>query len=134
MFQALFWAIQIESLMWQTRFLFSWGLHLCVCVFLGLYPQHMEVLSLGVESELQLPAYATATATQDPSHICDLYHSSRCESLTHWARPGIEPESSWILVGFVTTEPQQELLYLHPTDSVSLENPDQYNTTINGVW
>ena len=26
---------------------------------------------LGVESELQLLAYATATATQDPSHVCD---------------------------------------------------------------
>ena len=26
-------------------------------------------------------------------------------SLTHRARPGIEPMSSWILVGFVTTEP-----------------------------
>ena len=26
-------------------------------------------------------------------------------SLTHWARPGIEPESSWILVRFVSTEP-----------------------------
>ena len=31
-------------------------------------------------------------------------------SLTHWARPGIEPVSSWILIGFVTTEPQWELL------------------------
>ena len=29
--------------------------------------------------------------------------------LTHWARPGIKPESSWILVKFFTTEPQQEL-------------------------
>ena len=29
-------------------------------------------------------------------------------SLTHWARPGIEPSSSWIWVGFVTTEPQRE--------------------------
>ena len=28
-------------------------------------------------SELQLPAYATATATPDPSHVCDLHHSSR---------------------------------------------------------
>ena len=39
--------------------------------FLGLYPQHMEVTMLGVESQLQLPAYATAyaTATQDLSHI-----------------------------------------------------------------
>ena len=37
----------------------------------------MEVPSLGVELELQLPAYTAATATQDPSHICDLHHSSR---------------------------------------------------------
>ena len=36
----------------------------------------MEVPRLGVELELQLPAYTTATATQDPSCICDLYHSS----------------------------------------------------------
>ena len=31
----------------------------------------------GVELELQLPAYTTATETQDPSHIYDLHHSSR---------------------------------------------------------
>ena len=31
----------------------------------------------GVKSELQLTAYTTATARQDPSHICDLRHSSR---------------------------------------------------------
>ena len=30
-------------------------------------------------------------------------------STTHWARPGIEPTSSWILVGFIPNEPQQEL-------------------------
>ena len=36
-----------------------------VFVFLGLHPWHMEVPSLGVESELQLPAYTTATATQN---------------------------------------------------------------------
>ena len=27
-------------------------------------------------------------------------------SLNHWARPGIEPTSSWILVEFLITEPQ----------------------------
>ena len=32
----------------------------------------MEVPGLGVELELQLPAYARATATPDPSRICDL--------------------------------------------------------------
>ena len=32
----------------------------------------MEVLRLGVESKLQLPAYATATAMPDLSSICNL--------------------------------------------------------------
>ena len=32
----------------------------------------MEVPRLGVESELQPPAYATATATPDLSHVFDL--------------------------------------------------------------
>ena len=36
----------------------------------------MEVPRLGVESELHLPAYATATAMQDLSLVCALYHSS----------------------------------------------------------
>ena len=42
----------------------------------------MEVPRLGVESELQLPAYITATATQDLSQVFDLYHSSwECQIL-----------------------------------------------------
>ena len=44
--------------------------------FLGPHLQHMEAPRLRVKSELQLPAYATATAVQDPSLVCDLYHSS----------------------------------------------------------
>ena len=48
--------------------LFFWGV---------LYPQHMEVPRLGVQSELQLLAYIRATAMWEPSPICDLYHSSR---------------------------------------------------------
>ena len=32
--------------------------------FLGLHLRHVEVPRLGVESELQLPAYTTATVTQ----------------------------------------------------------------------
>ena len=45
-------------------------------IFLGLHPWHMEVPRLRVESELQLPVYATATATRDPSHIFNLLHHS----------------------------------------------------------
>ena len=35
--------------------------------------KHMEVPKLGVESELQLPTYATATATQDLNCVSELY-------------------------------------------------------------
>ena len=37
----------------------------------------MEVPRLGVESELQLPAYITGTAMWDLSGVCDLHHSSQ---------------------------------------------------------
>ena len=48
----------------------------------------MEVPSLGAESELQLPAYATvtATATPDPRFVFDLHHSS-------WQRWMLDPLS-----------------------------------------
>ena len=45
--------------------------------FFGPLPWHMEVPRLEVKSELQLAAYTTATATQDPSRVCHLYLSSR---------------------------------------------------------
>ena len=43
--------------------------------FLGLHSWHVEIPRLGVESELQLPAYTTATAMPDLSRIFDLRHS-----------------------------------------------------------
>ena len=48
-----------------------------VFVSLGSHLQYMEVPRLRVELELQLPAYTTATATPDPSHVWDLHHSSQ---------------------------------------------------------
>ena len=60
----------------------------------------MEVPRLGVrlEPELQLPAYTTAHGSDG--------------SLTHWVRPGIEHASLWMLVGFVSAAPWQELMEL----------------------
>ena len=56
----------------------------------------MEVPRLGIQSEKELPAYTTATATSDPSHVCDLHHNSQnAGSLTHRAWPGIEPATTW---------------------------------------
>ena len=46
-------------------------------IFSELHLQHLEVPRLGVEWELQLPGYTTATAMPDSSCICDLHHSSR---------------------------------------------------------
>ena len=78
--------------------------------FLGPYPRHLEVPRLGVESELQLPASTTATEMRDPSHVCDLRHSSR----QHRILNPLSKARDWthILVdtsGFVSTVPQWEL-------------------------
>ena len=48
--------------------------------FLGSHLLHVEVPRLGVKSELQLQVYTTATATPDPSCICNLHHSLQ----QHW--------------------------------------------------
>ena len=81
--------------------------------FLGLHVRHMEIPRLGVELELQLLTYVTATATQDPGSEPHLWPTPQlmgnARSLTHWARPGIEPASSWIKVGFITDDPRWEL-------------------------
>ena len=53
----------------ELHFFFFFG-------FLGLHLWHMEVHKLGVESELQLPAYATAIATPNMSRNYYLYHGS----------------------------------------------------------
>ena len=45
-------------------------------LFLGPHLQPMKVPRLGVESELELLATATATVMPDPSYVCDLHHSS----------------------------------------------------------
>ena len=69
-------------------------------VFLGPQVWHMEVPGLGVESELQLPAYTTATATRHLSLIWDLPKArGNARSLTHWAKPRINPYSHGSYLG-----------------------------------
>ena len=61
--------------------------------FLGPHSWHMEVPRLGVQSELLL---------RDLSLGCNLHTAhGNTGSLTHWARPGIEPATSRFLVGFI---------------------------------
>ena len=65
----------------------------------------MEVSRLGAESELQLPAYTTATAMQDPNRIHDLHQIPNPLSKAR--------DQTFILmdtIGFIFTAPQWELL------------------------
>ena len=56
----------------------------------------------GLHPEPQLCRIQALSATYITAHRDTGY-------LTHWARPGIEPVSLWILVRFITTEPQWEV-------------------------
>lgn len=50
--------------------------------FSGPHLWHVHVPGIGVASEPQLQVYTTVPATQDPSHICHLHHSSwQCQFL-----------------------------------------------------
>jgi len=71
--------ISLTSLIFNFFFVFLSFLLLLLLLllFLGPLPRHMEVPRLGVESEPQPPAYARATATRDPSCVCNPHHSSR---------------------------------------------------------
>ena len=107
---------------WQYfKALFSWKViyyYYYFLLFLGSHPWHLEVPRLGVELELQLPAYATATAMQNPSHVCDLHHSSQQHQILNplseardWTHNLMVP--SWIRFCCSTTEtPLQGFLYI----------------------
>ena len=95
----LIWLLKDEDFLTGFLFLFF------VCfVFLGPHLWHMKV---------PRPAYNTATAAWDLSHVCNLHHSSQqSQILSPLARPGIEPKSSWILVRFISAKPWRELLVI----------------------
>ena len=104
---SILWDILLILQFFKTFFLFLIFVLFC---FLGPYLWRMKVPRVGVELELQLLAYAIAIAMPDMSCVCGLHHSAQqLQILNHWGRPGIEPTSSWILVRFVTAEPQWEL-------------------------
>ena len=84
--------IKLE-IIWEVKYVFSKWISLCTSflfffffVFSGPHLWHMEVHRLGVELELYLQAYTTATATWELSHICNLHHSS-------WQRRILNPLS-----------------------------------------
>ena len=79
-------------------------------VFSGLHLQHMEGPRLGVESELQLRPMPQPQPLQIQAlSVTYTPAQGNAGSLTCWVRPGIESSSSWMLVRFVSMEPQWEL-------------------------
>ena len=112
----------VRKLSWECRFawLVFWNqpsitvVHLCLLIIFFLFRATLKAYrspQARVELELHLPAYTTATATPAEPRLWttpQLIHSNT-GSLSNWARAGTEPTSSWILVGFVSTVPQQEI-------------------------
>ena len=49
------------------------------------------------------------SSARSKPHLRPTPQLGNTRSLTHWARPGIKPASSWTLVRFISTEPQWEL-------------------------
>ena len=81
-------SFSLEFLGWQITlsfffyFYFYFFILFYFIAFLGPHLRRMEVPRVGIESEVQLLAYTTASAMQDPSCICDLHHSSwQCQIL-----------------------------------------------------
>ena len=80
--------------------------------FLGPHLWHLEVPRL--RSILSCGCQRTPQSQPQPHQIwamsttCTTAHGN-AGSLTHWVRLGVEPASSWILVGFASSVPQQEL-------------------------
>ena len=88
-----------------------------ICIFVCLFIsepslQHIEFPRIGVQSEPQLQAYITATATPDLSHVCNLSCSSQKCQILNPLMPRIKAASSWILVTFLVPWVETRTPYL----------------------
>ena len=73
-------------------------------------PRHMEVPRLG--SNRTCSRQLTPQPQQCGIRVASAGYTTahgNARSLTHWARPGIKPSPSWMLVRFISAEPWQEL-------------------------
>ena len=106
--------VQLESQYFDLLLL----LLLLLFYFLRLQVWHIEVPRLGVESELQPPAYNTATATPGLSYVWDLHHSS-----WHWQiintlnetrdQTFILMDTSWVRFHWATMGTHRTITFKH---------------------
>ena len=85
----------------------SFAVVVAFCPFRGTLKAHRGSQARGLIRAVAAGLHHREMRVESVTYTTD---HSNAGSLTHWARPGIEPETSWFLVGFVTTEPQGELL------------------------
>ena len=93
-----------------------------VFFFLWLHLGHMEVPGLPQGSNWSCSCSPTSQPQQHQIQAASVTYTTahgNIRSLTYWARPGIEPVSPWLLVGFITTEPRQELPCVSFTEQLS---------------
>ena len=83
--------VDVEDKVFVTFFFFFF--------FYWLHLRHVEIIGPGVELELQLLAYAVATATLDPSCVCNLHHSL----WQHWILNSLSKARDQILIFTETT-------------------------------
>ena len=113
-FHALTFNLYVSSaLRWVSYRQHIVGFFFFLFCSLGPHLWHVEVPMLGLNwnwscwpmPQPQKCRIWAMSATYSTTH-------GKARSLTHCVRPGIEPMSSWILVGFIITEPQGELQLL----------------------
>ena len=90
--------IRTKGILWHKR-------KSLLFFFLG----HMEVPRLGVGTIAASLHHSHSNSRSEPP-LQSTWQLSNARSLTHWMRPWIKPTSSWILVRFISTELQWELL------------------------
>ena len=81
--------------------------------FLGSHMQHIEVSGIGVRVGATAAGlhHSHSNTRSEQSLWPTLQFRATAGSLTHWAGPGIKFASSWLLVSFITAEPQWELIF-----------------------
>ena len=84
-------------------FIYLFNFYFLMFWFLGPHLQHMEVSRLGIKAAAAglHHSHSNSNVGSEP-HVTYTTAHGNIRSLTHWERPGIEPTTSCILVGFVT--------------------------------
>ena len=111
LFKCVYWPFSLQFsemtlclLHFCLFFFFSLFYFFIFCFFLGLHPWNMEVPRLGVDCwPMPLPQPHQCQIRAVPVTYTTVHGNAG--SLTHGARAGIKPATSWFLVGVISAAP-----------------------------